>query len=175
MYNNFMEVLSIVQQLEEKFSPYYRAENVTLYNEDCFNVLRMIPENSIDMIFSDPPYMLSNNGTTCQNGKRVNVNKGVWDKSGGMESDTNFHNEWISACRRVLKPGGTIWISGTYHSIYQCGYLLQKNDFHILNDIAWFKPNASPNLSCRFLLRHTKLLSGRARIKRQNTFLTMMR
>jgi site-specific DNA-methyltransferase (adenine-specific) len=78
------------------------------------------------------------------------VNKGKWDKSKGLEEDMVFHNEWIAACRRILKPEGTIWISGTYHSIYQCGYLLQKHDFHILNDIAWFKPNASPNLSCRF-------------------------
>jgi len=104
----------------------------------------------VDMVFADPPYMLSNDGFTCQNGRMVTVNKGKWDKSGGFEEDAVFHDEWISACRRVLKPEGTIWVSGTYHSIYQCGYILQKNDFHILNDIAWFKPNAPPNLSCRF-------------------------
>ena len=102
------------------------------------------------MIFADPPYMLSNDGFTCQNGKMANVNKGEWDTSKGFEADCMFHHEWIAACRNVLKPEGTIWISGTYHSIYQCAYMLQKNNFHILNDITWFKPNASPNLSCRF-------------------------
>jgi site-specific DNA-methyltransferase (adenine-specific) len=123
------------------------------------------------MIFADPPYMLSNDGFSCQNGRRVNVNKGKWDKSGGFKEDTNFHNEWISACYRILKSEGTIWISGTYHSIYQCGYILQKNDFHILNDIAWFKPNASPNLSCRFFTAsHETLIWARQDKKGKHTF-----
>ena len=123
------------------------------------------------MIFADPPYMLSNDGFTCQNGKMVPVNKGKWDKSKGFENDTVFHEEWIAACRRVLKPEGTIWISGTYHSIYQCGYLLQKQEFHILNDITWFKPNAAPNLSCRFFTAsHETLLWARKDKKAKHTF-----
>ncbi|MCL2761840.1 MAG: site-specific DNA-methyltransferase [Treponema sp.] len=123
------------------------------------------------MIFADPPYMLSNDGLTCQNGKMVNVNKGKWDKSYGFEHDTIFHNDWISACRCILKPEGTIWISGTYHSIYQCGYLLQKNNFHILNDITWFKPNAPPNLSCRFFTAsHETLLWARKDKNAKHTF-----
>lgn len=130
--------------------PYYEDSVNTIFNIDCLEVLERLPDESIDMIFADPPYMLSNDGFTCQNGRMVSVNKGKWDKSSGLETDMEFHNAWIAACRRVLKPEGTIWISGTYHSIYQCGYLLQKNNFHILNDIAWFKPNAAPNLSCRF-------------------------
>jgi len=130
--------------------PYYQSEGVTLYNGSCFDVLDMFADNAFDMIFADPPYMLSNDGITCRNGRMAKVNKGRWDKSGGLESDAVFHNKWICACRRVLKNEGTIWVSGTYHNIYQCGYFLQKNDFHILNDIIWFKPNASPNLSCRF-------------------------
>ena len=152
----------ILLNIEKEFSSVFKSEKTALFNADCLEVLRRIPENSIDMIFADPPYMLSNNGITCQNGKMAKVNKGEWDKSGGFENDTVFHSEWISACRRVLKPEGTIWISGTYHNIYQCGYLLQKNNFHILNDIAWFKPNASPNLSCRFFTAsHETLLWAR--------------
>jgi len=151
--------------------PYYQNGSITLYNADCLEVLASIAENSIDMIFADPPYMLSNNGFTCKNGKMAKVNKGEWDKSAGFEEDTIFHNEWITACRRVLKPEGTIWISGTYHSIYQCGYLLQKNDFHILNDIAWFKPNASPNLSCRlFTASHETILWARKDKNAKHTF-----
>ena len=151
--------------------PYYQDGSITLYNADCLEVLASFAENSIDMIFADPPYMLSNNGFTCQNGKMAKVNKGEWDKSAGFEEDTIFHNEWIRACRRILKPEGTIWISGTYHSIYQCGYLLQKNDFHILNDIAWFKPNASPNLSCRFFTAsHETILWARKDKNAKHTF-----
>jgi len=155
----------------EDFNPFFKLKDTVIFNEDCLKILHFIPEDSIDMIFADPPYMLSNNGFSCQNGKRANVNKGKWDKSNGFEEDTIFHNEWISACRRILKPEGTIWISGTYHSIYQCGYLLQKNNFHILNDIAWFKPNASPNLSCRFFTAsHETIIWARKDKKAKHTF-----
>ena len=99
------------------------------------------------------------------------MNKGKWDKSKGIEEDLQFHETWINACRRVLKPEGTIWISGTYHSIYQCGYLLQKNNFHILNDIVWFKPNAAPNLSCRFFTAsHETILWARKDKKAKHVF-----
>ena len=133
-----------------KNKPYFTKDSFVLYKSDCLKILEQIPENSIDMIFADPPYFLSSGTFSCQNGKMVSVKKGNWDLSNGLKKDFEFHIEWIKACHRILKPGGTIWISGTYHSIYQCGFALQINKFHILNDIAWFKPNASPNLSCRF-------------------------
>jgi site-specific DNA-methyltransferase (adenine-specific) len=161
---------TLVNPLKD-FVPFFQSKDAVIFNGDCLEILHSFPENSIDMIFADPPYMLSNNGFTCQNGKMVTVNKGKWDKSNGFENDTIFHNEWISACHRVLKPEGTIWISGTYHSIYQCGYLLQKNGFHFLNDIAWFKPNAAPNLSCRFFTAsHETLVWARKDKKAKHTF-----
>lgn len=129
---------------------YYENNNVTLYFGNSIEILKKMKKDSIDMIFADPPYGLSNNGITCKNGKMVSVNKGDWDKSKGIDEDFKFHNQWIKACKRVLKPNGTIWISGTYHSIYACGFALQKNGFKILNDISWYKPNASPNLSCKY-------------------------
>ena len=166
-----MKKINDILTQESKINPYHVSENAVIFNSDCLEVLSFIPENSIDMIFADPPYMLSNDGITCQNGKMVKVNKGKWDKSKGFENDTNFHEAWIAACRKALKPEGTIWISGTYHSIYQCGYLLQKNNFHILNDIVWFKPNASPNLSCRFFTAsHETLLWARKDKNAKHTF-----
>ena len=115
--------------------PYYQKENLTLFLGDCRNVLSTLPENSVNVIFADPPYRLSNDGLTCQAGKLVSVNKGEWDRSEGIENDFKFHEEWIHSCQRVLKPEGTIWVSGTYHSIYTCGYVLMKLGFWILNDI----------------------------------------
>ena len=171
MLKDQQNTVKLVLDSLKNFKPYFNSKSVMLYNTDCLMVLHSIPENCIDMIFADPPYMLSNNGFTCKNGKRVNVNKGIWDKSSGFEQDTIFHNKWISACHRILKPEGTIWISGTYHNIYQCGYLLQKNNFHILNDITWFKPNASPNLSCRFFTAsHETLIWARKDKKAKHTF-----
>ena len=159
----------ILSSIKEK--PYFMADSFVLYHGDSLKLLQQLPENSIDMIFADPPYNLSNGGFTVHAGKRVSVNKGDWDKSNGFEKDLQFHIDWISECRRVLKPQGTIWISGTYHSIYQCGYALQKTGYHILNDIAWFKPNASPNLSGRyFTASHETLLWARKDKKAKHIF-----
>ncbi|KKP27339.1 MAG: modification methylase protein [Parcubacteria group bacterium GW2011_GWA2_31_28] len=147
--------------------PFYEKPRFKLYQADCLELLNSLPENSVDMIFADPPYFLSSGSFTCQNGKMVSVKKGDWDLTNGTKKNFEFHNEWIKACRRVLKPNGTIWISGTYHSIYQCGFALEINKYHFLNDIAWFKPNASPNLSCRFFTAsHETFLWARKEILR---------
>lgn len=151
--------------------PYYKQERFILYLGDCLEVLKQFPENHFDMVFADPPYHLSNGGFTCHAGKRVSVNKGKWDESKGIKEDFDFHLKWIKACKRVLKPSGTIWISGTYHSIYACGFALQLAGYKILNDIAWYKPNASPNLSCRyFTASHETLIWARKDPKEKHTF-----
>lgn len=154
-----------------KAKPYFSEGNFVLYHSDYLPILEQLPDNSIDMIFADPPYNLSNGGFSVHAGRRVSVNKGEWDKSKGFQKDLDFHIAWIRACYRVLKPHGTIWISGTYHSIYQCGYALQLSGYHILNDIAWYKPNASPNLSCRyFTASHETLLWARKEKKAKHVF-----
>ena len=154
-----------------KNKPYFQKDSFVLYKEDCLKILEQLPENSIDMIFADPPYFLSNGGFTCSAGRMVSVNKGKWDVTNGLKKDFEFHLAWTKACHRVLKPCGTIWISGTYHSVYQCGFSLQVNKFHILNDIAWFKPNASPNLSCRFFTAsHETIIWARKDKKGKHTF-----
>jgi len=154
-----------------KIKPVYKTSETALYKDDCLKILQRFPDDYVDMIFADPPYNLSNDGITCHAGKMVSVNKGKWDKSNGFENDIEFHEKWISECRRVLKPGGTIWISGTNHSIYQCGFLLQKLNFHILNDISWFKPNAAPNLACTtFAHSHETLLWAKKDKKAKHIF-----
>lgn len=151
--------------------PYFQKPRFKLYQSNCLDILAELPENSVDMIFADPPYFLSSGSFTCQNGKMVSVKKGDWDLTNGTKKNFEFHCEWIKACRRVLKPNGTIWVSGTYHSIYQCGFALEINKYHFLNDIAWFKPNASPNLSCRFFTAsHETLLWARKEKKAKHTF-----
>ncbi len=151
--------------------PYYIKPAFTLYQSNCLDLLAALPENSIDMIFADPPYMLSNGGFSIHAGRQVSVNKGDWDKSNGFKQDYEFHYNWIKAAKRVLKPAGSMWISGTYHSIYQCGFALQGLGFHILNDVAWFKPNAAPNLSCRFFTAsHETLIWARKDKKAKHTF-----
>ncbi|NQU06021.1 MAG: site-specific DNA-methyltransferase [Calditrichaeota bacterium] len=151
--------------------PYFESVRAKLYCGDVLKTLAKLPQDSFDLIFADPPYNLSNGGFTCHAGKRVSVNKGKWDRSKGIDEDFEFHYSWIEACRRVLKPNGSLWISGTYHSIYACGFALQKQGWHLINDICWFKPNAAPNLSCRmFTASHETLLWARKDKKAKHTF-----
>jgi len=128
---------------------YCREKDFVLLKGDSLDILPLLRNESVDMIFADPPYRLSNNGISCKSGKMVSVNKADWDKSKGFEEDFKFTYEWIRLCKNVLKPNGTIWISGTPHNIYQVGYALQSLGFHVLNEISWYKPNAPPNLACR--------------------------
>jgi site-specific DNA-methyltransferase (adenine-specific) len=157
--------------MDKKLKQFYKHGDFQLFHGDSLEVLSNFNDNSVDMIFADPPYMLSNGGFTVHAGKQVSVNKGKWDESKGVKEDFEFHEKWIAACRRVLKPHGTIWISGTYHSIYACGFALQTQGFKILNDIAWFKPNASPNLSGRyFTASHETLIWARKDPKAKHIF-----
>ncbi len=154
-----------------KMNAFYKTEKVRLFEGDAVEVLNNIPAETVDLIFADPPYNLSNDGFTCHAGKRVSVNKGKWDKSNGIEKDYEFHYNWIAACHRVLKENGSLWVSGTYHSIYACGFALQKQGWHLLNEICWYKPNAAPNLACRmFAASHETLLWARKTKKAKHKF-----
>lgn len=133
---------------------------VWLYHGNCLELLDAIaakyPDGRFDCIFADPPYFLSNGGITCHAGRMVKVDKGDWDKSRGPELNHEFNLEWLRRCQRVLKPHGTIWVSGTHHVIFSIGYAMQQLGFKILNDITWEKPNPPPNLSCRYFTHSTE-------------------
>ena len=130
----------------------------TLYHGDCRIVVRSLPVGGFDMVFADPPYFLSNGGFSVQSGERVSVDKGEWDKSNGVESDTQFTREWIEACREVMAEDATIWICGTFHNIFSVAGVLTEFDFRILNSIVWQKTNPPPNLSCRMFTHSTEFL-----------------
>jgi len=138
------------------------SRGVFLYQGECLEVLNAVavnyPEGCFDMIFADPPYFLSNGGITCHAGKMVKVDKGDWDKSRGAELNHEFNTEWLRRCQRVLKPNGTIWITGTHHVVFSVGFAMQELGFKILNDITWEKPNPPPNLSCRYFTHSTETL-----------------
>lgn len=140
----------------EELKPYYRDGGAALYLCDTFAALEnMLPEKA-DMIFADPPYFLSNDGMTCSAGRAVSVNKGDWDRIEGAEEKHKFNRQWIRMCRRVLKPNGTIWISGTLHNIYSVGLALEQEGFKIINNIIWQKTNPPPNLACRCFTHSTE-------------------
>lgn len=139
--------------------PYFKSEDKNFYlvQGDTMKVLPQF-EHKFDMVFADPPYFLSNNGLSIQNGKIVSVNKGKWDASGGYDFINEFNRNWLQLVREKLKDNGTIWISGTYHNIFSIGQLLQELDFKILNVVTWEKNNPPPNFSCRFFTHSTELI-----------------
>jgi len=130
----------------------------SLARGDCRELLALLPPASVDLIFADPPYFLSNGGFTCHAGRRAPVRKGAWDASRGVDEDHRFNVAWLAACQRVLKPEGTLWVSGTQHVIFSVGFALQSLGFKLLNTVTWYKPNASPNLSCRYFTHSSELL-----------------
>ncbi|HEV7375317.1 MAG TPA: site-specific DNA-methyltransferase [Pyrinomonadaceae bacterium] len=142
-----------------------------LYQGDAMELLRQARSEMFDLIFADPPYFLSNDGITCQAGKMVSVNKGVWDKATTFEEIHKFNLEWLEQCHRLLKPNGTIWVTGTSHNIYSVGFALQTLGYKILNDIAWYKVNPPPNLSCRYFTHATEtIIWARRSPKARHTF-----
>ena len=141
-----------------KIQAYYGTDTKKLYLGDCLELLRKMKPESVDMIFADPPYFLSNNGITCQGGRMVSVNKASWDEGGDFKENHAFNRRWIRMCRRVLKPGGTIWISGTLHNIYSIGMALQQERYKIINNITWKKTNPPPNLACRCFTHSTETI-----------------
>jgi site-specific DNA-methyltransferase (adenine-specific) len=145
--------------------------HIEIYQGDCREILAVMPAESVDLIFADPPYFLSNGGITCHAGRMVSVNKGVWDRSQGAEANHQFNREWLAAAQRVLKPNGSIWVSGTSHVIHSVGFAMQQLDFKLLNDVSWVKPNPPPNLSCRYFTHATETIIWAAKNKKsRHTF-----
>lgn len=129
-----------------------------LVHGDHLELLSSLPDESVDCVWTDPPYFLSNGGTTCQAGRRVSVDKGDWDESRGVALDHAFNRAWLAECRRVLTPAGTIWVSGTHHVYLSVGMAMMELGLRLLNDVVWQKPNPPPNLGCRCFTHSTEIL-----------------
>lgn len=142
----------------KNIKPVYETENAILLQGDSLELLPRFKAESVDMIFADPPYFLSNDGITCSAGRMVSVNKGNWDKVDTFAEKHEFNRKWIRRCHRLLKPNGTIWISGTLHNIYSIGVALEQEGFKIINNITWQKTNPPPNLACRCFTHSTETI-----------------
>ena len=137
-------------------SPTY--PDFTILQGDCMERLAEIEDNSVDVIFADPPYFLSNGGISVHSGKQVCVDKGDWDKGGTPEYIYEFNRQWLALCRTKLRDNGTIWISGTHHNIHVVMRCLQELGYKVLNTITWQKTDPPPNLSCRYFNFSTELI-----------------
>lgn len=117
---------------------------------DCVAALEALPDKSVDVIFADPPYNLQLGGALHRPDQSlVDACDDEWDQFASFEAYDAFTRAWLLACRRVLKPTGTIWVIGSYHNIFRVGATLQDLNFWILNDIVWRKTNPMPNFKGR--------------------------
>ncbi|MEA3535662.1 site-specific DNA-methyltransferase [Rhizobium sp. CC-YZS058] len=122
----------------------------TIIKGDCVAALERLPDNSVDVIFADPPYNLQLGGAlTRPDQSHVDAVDDAWDQFASFEAYDAFTRAWLLACRRVLKPTGTLWVIGSYHNIFRVGATLQDLNFWILNDIVWRKTNPMPNFKGR--------------------------
>jgi modification methylase len=127
---------------------------------DCIEILKGLPEQSVDLIFADPPYNLQLQQELYRpDMSKVDAVDDEWDRFDGFAQYDQFTRAWLQACRRVLKESGTIWVIGSYHNIYRVGAILMDQGYWILNDAVWIKTNPMPNFrGVRFTNAHETLL-----------------
>lgn len=131
-----------------------------IHQGDCISQMQKLPDNSIDLIFADPPYNLQLNSELYRpNQTLVDAVNDHWDQFDSLQEYDNFTRQWLTECRRILKPTGSIWVIGSYHNIFRVGTLLQNEGFWILNDIVWIKTNPMPNFKgTRFNNAHETMI-----------------
>lgn len=139
---------------------------------DCLDVLARLPAESIDLIFADPPYNMQLQGELWRpNMTLVDAVDDAWDKFDDFRHYDAFTRDWLAACKRVLKPNGTLWVIGTYHNIHRVGAVLMDLGYWILNEIAWIKLNPMPNFrGVRFTNAHETLIWAKTSEKARYTF-----
>ncbi len=148
-----------------------RAQDVILQG-DCVAQLKRLPDHSVDLVFADPPYNLQLAGDLLRpNNTIVDGVDDHWDKFADFASYDTFTKQWLTECRRVLKPDGALWLIGSYHNIFRLGATLQDLNFWILNDVIWRKTNPMPNFrGRRFTNAHETLIWAGRDQKSRYTF-----
>jgi modification methylase len=139
---------------------------------DCIEELARLPEETVDLVFADPPYNLQlANELFRPDNSRVDAVDDDWDKFGSFAAYDSFTRDWLSACRRVLKPNGSLWVIGSYHNIFRVGTILQDLGFWVLNDVIWRKTNPMPNFrGRRFTNAHETMIWASMGPKARYTF-----
>ena len=140
---------------------------------DCLDVLRTLPDKSVDLVFADPPYNLQLGGDLHRpDNSKVDAVDDDWDRFDSFEAYDRFTRAWLAECRRVLKDDGALWVIGSYHNIFRVGVAVQDLGFWVLNDVVWRKSNPMPNFKgTRFANAHETLIwASKSKEQRRYTF-----
>lgn len=138
--------------------PYHQSEYFTLYQGDSLSIIEQLEDNSIDVVFADPPYFLSSGRKMDIAGRHVHFEKGKWDRCRSAEEIDEFNKKWISAVKNKMKEDATIWISGTFHNIFSVERILVDNGFRIINLVSWQKSNPRDIVDGQHLTFSTEIL-----------------
>jgi len=127
---------------------------------ECISVMQSMPAQAVDLVFADPPYNLQlQNELHRPNMTKVDAVTDRWDQFEGFAAYDEFTRAWLTACKRVLKPTGSIWVIGSYHNIFRVGKMMQDLGYWIMNDVLWIKTNPMPNFrGVRFTNAHETLI-----------------
>ncbi|RKZ31601.1 site-specific DNA-methyltransferase [bacterium] len=128
-----------------------------IYEGDCIEIMRQWDDDCIDHCITDPPYNMSKRkGLGWAFSNHITMEE-KWDVF-SREDYLDFTREWLNEVCRVVKPNGNIFIFGSFHNIYDIGFIINEKDLKIINSIVWFKPNAQPNITCRMLTESTEYI-----------------
>jgi len=145
----------------------------TIHLGECVEVLKSLPDASVDLVFADPPYNLQLGGDLLRpDNSKVDAVDDEWDQFASFEAYDRFTREWMRECRRVLKDDGAIWVIGSYHNIFRLGVAMQDMGFWVMNDVIWRKANPMPNFKgTRFTNAHETLIwATKAKGQKRYTF-----
>ena len=120
----------------------------TIINDETINAMSKLPDSSIDLIFADPPYFMQTNGVLHRvEGTEFHGCNDDWDKFSSLNDYINFTRNWLTHCKRLLKPNASIWVIGSMQCIYTIGAVMQDLGFWFINDVVWQKSNPTPNFT----------------------------
>src|ERR1051325_2187772 len=153
-------------------APFQGSASGRIIHGDCVAQMAALPASAIDLVFADPPYNLQLKGDLKRpDDSRVEAVDDDWDKFANFAEYDAFTRAWLAACRRLLKPAGTLWVIGSYHNIYRVGAILQDLGFWILNDVVWRKSNPMPNFrGKRFTNAHETMIWAAKSARQPYTF-----
>lgn len=139
---------------------------------DSIEEMNKMQPNSVDMIFADPPYWMRTEGVLKRvEGTDFNGCDDTWDKFDSLEDYEDFTKKWLSACHRILKPNGSIWVIGGMQCIYTIGSIMQDLGYWLVNDVIWHKKNPTPNfMGTRLNNSHETLIWATKSKKSKYTF-----
>ena len=89
---------------------YFKTNSFKIYHGDSSSILSKLEDNSVDVVFADPPYFLSSGRKMDIAGRKVSFEKGLWDRCRTTEEVDSFNESWINTVIPKMKDDATIWV-----------------------------------------------------------------